>query len=289
MRVFGVGVRNNFVLLKSGVGLAVVQQILSEAADRVEVVAVEFDGVFVGLNGVLVLLLLLVGVTERRVELGGAGNIGNRTQDLRGAGGVAEFVVQVRQGRNRFLGTGLEADSGFEFVFRFLQIVIQAVQASEKQVVVHAVGPQFHDLLVLLDGEFQNALRAVASLHIAERAEVNPAQQAAGFQVVGIALDDLLGFDHRIANPSGLGVELGEARGKVLGGWVGVDCETVFLDRFIGQLAAPVAGYLLLVHVGEGEVIVGGGSVRPLAGSGAWSARGSRGVRRVSGLLLGRK
>jgi hypothetical protein len=51
-----------------------------------------------------------------------------------------------------------------------LQIVVQAIQAPEKQVVIHAVRLQADDLLVLIDRQFQHTLRAAAGLHVAERA-----------------------------------------------------------------------------------------------------------------------
>jgi hypothetical protein len=154
-----------------------------------------------------------------------------------------------------------------------LQIVVQAVQAPEKQVVVHAVGLQADDLLILLDRQFQNALGTAARLHVAERAQINPSQQAAGFKIVGIALDDVLRLDHGVANAAGLGIELGESGGQVRGSRIGINGGAVFLDRLIRQFAAAVRGHLFLVHVREGKVVVGGGAVGRLALGAADCAR----------------
>ena len=72
--------------------------------------------------------------------------------------------------------------------------------------VVHTVGLQFDDLLVLLDGQFQDTLRSVAGLHVAERAQVDTSEQASGFEIVGIALENILGFDDGVANAAGAGI-----------------------------------------------------------------------------------
>src|SRR5208282_74220 len=111
-------------------------------------------------------------------------------------------------------------------------------------------------------------------------------QQAAGLEIVGIALDDVLRLDHGVANAAGLGVEFGETRGQVRRGRVRINGGAVFLNRFIRQFAAAVRGHLFLVHVREGEVVVGGGAVWCLALGGGLRAGGSRGIPGASGLIL---
>ncbi len=61
--VLGIGVRNDLVLLEGGIGLAVIHQVLGQAADCGQIVAIELNRLTVGIDGVLILLLLLVGVT----------------------------------------------------------------------------------------------------------------------------------------------------------------------------------------------------------------------------------
>jgi len=178
-------------------------------------------------------------------------------------------------------GTGLKPDRGLELVFRFLEVVVEAVQAAQEQMVVHAIGLQFDNLLVLFDGQFQNTLRPVARLHVAQRAQIDSSEQAAGFEIIGIALENVLGFDDRVADTAGSRVKFGQAGGQVLGRGIGLNSETVFLDRLVSQFAASVGRNLLLVHMREGKVIIGGGSVGCLTV--AWHGRW---IGRFSGLVL---
>ncbi len=153
--------------------------------------------------------------------------------------------------------------------------------------VVHAVGLQANDLLILLDRQLQHAFGTAARLHVSERAQIDPSQQAAGFEIIGILFDDVLRLNHGVANSPCLGIQLGQTRGQVRGGWIRIDGGAVFLNSFIGQLAAAVSGHLFLIHVREGEVVVGGGAVRTLALGSGLRASGSWGISGASRLVLG--
>ena len=85
LRVFRIRIRDHFVLFESGIGLAVAEQVLRQAANGIEIVAIEFNRMPVGFDGFLVLLLLLVGVAERGIELGRASVVRHRTQHFGGA------------------------------------------------------------------------------------------------------------------------------------------------------------------------------------------------------------
>ena len=101
--------------------------------------------------------------------------------------------------------------------------------------ILHIVRLDFDNLLVLLNRQLQDVLRAVvAGLHVTERPQVNAAQQLAGFKVIGITFDYVLRFEHRVANAARLGVKLRQSRGQVLRCGIGVDRLAVFLDGFIG-------------------------------------------------------
>ena len=63
------------------------------------------------------------------------------------------------------------------------------------------------DRLILLNGQLQHFLRLASGLRVAQRTQINPAQQLARLQVLGIALDDVLGLGHCIANATGAGIE----------------------------------------------------------------------------------
>ena len=86
-----------------------------------------------------------------------------------------------------------------EFVFCFLQIAVQAVEAAEKQMIVDAIGIDLDDLLVLIDGKLENVVGAVAAGHVAEGTQINAAEQLVCFQILGIALDDVLRFEDGVA------------------------------------------------------------------------------------------
>jgi len=62
---------------------------LRQAANGIEIVAIQRDGFAISINGLLVILLLLVGVTEDRVEPGRTGGIWNLAQNISGASRVA--------------------------------------------------------------------------------------------------------------------------------------------------------------------------------------------------------
>ena len=170
-----------------------------------------------------------------------------------------------------------------------MQIVVEAVKTPEKQVVVHAVGLQPHDLLILLDRQFQDALGAAARLHVAERTQIDSSEQASSFQIVGTLLDDVLRLDHGVANAARFGVKLSQSGGQIRGRRIGVDGGAIFLDRLIQQFAAAVSRPLFLVHMREGKVIVGCGAVGSFVlGDGRLLSSRSRGIRNMSGLVLGK-
>jgi hypothetical protein len=95
-------------------------------------------------------------------------------------------------------------------------------------------------------------------------------------------LDDVLRLDHGVANAPRLGIKLGQARGQVRGGRVRINGGAVFLNRFSRQFAAPVSRHLFLVHVREGEMVVGGGAVGRFALGNGLGASGSRRIRGAS-------
>ena len=66
--------------------------------------------------------------------------------------GVAFLAIKQGQCRDRFFRIRVELNRGLEFVFRFLQIVVETVKPAEKQVIVNVVGFDFDDSFVLLDG-----------------------------------------------------------------------------------------------------------------------------------------
>ena len=144
--------------------------------------------------------------------------------------------------------------------------------------VLHALGIELDDLLILLDRKLQHLLRLRARLHVAERAQINTAQQTTRFQVVAVALQDVLGFQHGVANAAGLGVEFRQAGVQVVGSRIVLDGQPVLFNRLVGIVGAAVHGHHLLVHVRHREVVIGCCLVRLLGGS-RMRSRGRRGHR----------
>ena len=199
---------------------------------------------------------------------------------------VAFVAVQQGESGDGFFGVGIELDRDLEFGFRLLQIVVQAIEAAEEKVVINITGFDLDDLFILLDGQLEDVVRAIAAArHIAEGAQINSAEQLVSFEIVGVAFDDVLGFEHGVADASRLDVELGEAGGEEFGRRVGLDSEAILFHGFVGQLAAAVSGDLLFVQVSEGVVVVSGGMVhfarRSLSrfglGGGGWTGLRGRG------------
>ena len=116
------------------------------------------------------MLLLLVGIAERRVHLGGTAGVGNGAQRLHRPGSIAFFVVEVRQCGDGFFRVGLQLHRGLELALCLLQVVIQTVETAEQKMIVDIAGLDFDDLFILLNRQLQHAIRAaaaVAGLHIA--------------------------------------------------------------------------------------------------------------------------
>ena len=156
---------------------------------------------------------------------------------------------------------GSSLDGGLEFAFRLLQIIVQTVEAAEQQMIVDAVGVELHDLLVLVDGELQDVVGAGTAGHIAERAQINAAEQFVGFEILRIALDDVLRFPDGVGDAAGLYVKLGQAGGQKFRRGIGIDGQPIFLGGFGGQVAATVSRDHLFIHVRQGVMVVGRGAI----------------------------
>ena len=76
-------------------------------------------------------------------------------------------------------------------------------------------------------------------------------------EIVGIPLEDVLRLKHRVADASSLGIKLGQAGRQVLGPRVSLNGSPIFLNGFVGQIAATIYRYLFLVHMSQGVVVIG--------------------------------
>ncbi len=210
LRVLRVGIFDHQILFERRIGLIVVQQVLRQPAQRVHVFAVHLHGVGVGADCVFVILLLLIGEPERPPDLRGARRLGDRIERFHRPFGVALFVVQVGEIDYRLFGIGVGLTGGLELDFRLQQVFVERIEPAQQQVVLGVFRLEFDDGFVLLDGQAQHLIGLAAGALIAQRAQVNAAQQLARFKIVRVALDDILGLNHRVADSSGAHVEFGQ-------------------------------------------------------------------------------
>ncbi len=69
LRIFRIRVRDHFVLFERGIGPGHRSAGSAPGANSVEIVAVHFNGMAIGFDRVLILFLLFVGISERRIKL----------------------------------------------------------------------------------------------------------------------------------------------------------------------------------------------------------------------------
>ena len=176
--------------------------------------------------------------------------------------GIAFVGVEDRQSRNGFLGVRVYLDRDLEFALGFLQVVVQAIEAAEQKMVVHTVGLDLHDLLILLDGQLQHVVGTAAAGHVTEGSQVNATQEFMRLEIGGVALDDVLGFDDGVADATGLDVKLGQAGSEELGRRVGFNGQAIFFHGLVGQLTAAINRDLFFIHVRDRVMVVGSGAIQ---------------------------
>ena len=176
-------------------------------------------------------------------------------------GRVPFIGVEHRQRGHGLFRGGIEFDGGLEFAFCLLKIVVQAVEAAEQQVIVDAVGIELRNLLVLVDGQLQNIVGAGTAGHVSEGAQINAAEKLVGFEILGIALDDVLRFLNSVGDAAGLYVELSQGGSQELRRGVGFDGEAVFFGGLGGEVAAAVSRDHLFIHVRHRVMVVSSGLV----------------------------
>ena len=215
----------------------------------------------VGLNGLLVILLLVPSLAHGGIELCRACCFGHRTERFRCLGGIALLVIEHGERGNGLFGIRRQLDCYFFFFFRLLHLAIGVIKPAEHDVIVRTRRVELYDFLVLLNSQLQNVVRGVASLHVAERAQINVPEQFVRFQVLRVALQNFLRLGDGVTDASGPRINFRQCRGQVLRSRIGVNRQAVLLNGFADQVAAPIDRHLFLIHVGHREVIVGGGFI----------------------------
>ncbi len=149
-----------------------------------------------------------------------------------------------------------------ELLFRVRRVMGQRVELAEQQAAFDIVALQLHNLGVFGDGELQNLLRRAAILNIAQRLQVDTAQQLVGFEIVGLGLEYFLGRQHGIPHPAGAQIELRQAVVEVFRAGIGVQRQLVFFNRARGVLGPAIISGHILVHVRQAEVVVSRRAIR---------------------------
>jgi hypothetical protein len=144
-------------------------------------------------------------------------------------------------------------------------------------VIVNFLGLDLHNLFVLLYGQLEHVVGTVAAArHVAQRPQINPAQQFVSLQIVRIAFENVLSLQHGVSNATSLHVQLGQSGSEELRRRISLDGQPVLFHGPIRQLTTAVNRNLLFVHMRERVVVIRGSAIR--------FARGSLGIR---GLLCG--
>ena len=120
-----------------------------------------------------------------------------------------------------------------------------------------------HDFAVLLRRARQRIALSGSVAQIAQRADIDPRQQAPRGQVVGILGNDGLRFEHGVANALRLKVDFGEFFADLLAGGIERVRLLVKFDGPVGVFCVTGDFILLLIVVAEREIVIGLGAAYP--------------------------
>ncbi len=160
-----------------------------------------------------------------------------------------------------------------QHLFGFVRFVVQAVETRQPQGGFLIRRVQAMHLAVLRDGFAYHFRLHAGAVDIAEAAQVNARQQAVRGQIVGIALQDFIGFHHGVVHALGLPIHFRQALADDRGLWVNGVGLLVGLDGFAGQIVLAGQFILLLVNMPERQIVVSLCARRGLL-LGGWSRLG---------------
>ena len=111
---------------------------------------------------------------------------------------------------------GIDLARRRQLAFGLRALMVGGVQARQHQVIIGAVRLQFHNGLVLADGQFQHLGGNIALLPIAQRPQIDFRQQLVSIQIVRVLLHTLLRGHDGFADVPGLEIEVGQMAVEVL-------------------------------------------------------------------------
>ena len=159
-------------------------------------------------------------------------------------------------------------------LFGFHRIAGGAIQAAQRQPAFDILGIFGGDLLILFGGRAQHLFVDFALLRVADHAGINAAEDAAGIQVVGLMLQDLLSFGDGIFQPAALDVQIGQFFEQEAGPRIELQRLFVVIDGFADVFAAiSVYAGQFGVQVAHREIIVSRGLIDRLRGGRCGSAQ----------------
>ena len=127
--------------------------------------------------------------------------------------------------------------------------------------VINLVRLELYDLAELLDCELQHLGRLHSTLHVADRAQVDPAKQLAGIEIVGIALYDLLRLGDGVPDVSRFEIKLRKTCVQLFRAWIVLERKFIFVDGLAGVLRVSVNRDHFFIHVRQRVVVVSLGAI----------------------------
>ena len=240
------------------------EQLLGIRGLEIGIVPVQFECPAIGFRGALVVLHLVVGNGQCRQRPQAGAFLGNPLQQQAGVRVVAQVPVYHRQTGQRFFTIRIEFESLLICLLGSRGVGRQFLQPAEHQPVFEIVRSLLADLLVLLDGRAQHLLIHPLLLALADPGGVEPGQNPARVQVVGVPLQHILELGDRNPRLARLQIQVGQFLREVRRGGVFAHRQFVILDRLAEILAAPaVCRRQFRVHVPQRGVVV---SRRPAVG-----------------------
>ena len=244
-------------------------QRLAESAQMIQLGRIDFGGAAIGGFGFGEIFGLRVGVAEQIEEDGRRIATRHAFEQRNGFGRFAFVEQKLRELFDGGLIFGIGLQNAAQYFFGLVVLIAQAIKAREPERGFGVGRLETVDLFVLFDGAVGDFRLAAVGAHVAEAADVNAREQAARWDVVGIAFEDFLGFGDGVAFATRLPIHFGEAFADYRG--LGVERVGLFVELDGLRREVGLAGVLelLLVHVAHREVVVGLGAIGGFAfGSG---------------------
>src|SRR6185437_8092299 len=174
---------NILVSLLRGGELIIVHQILGQRALHIQVVGFQVERLFIGRDGALRILLLVVAGAQNILSLRRLVLVRQRAQHFDCAFGIALAGVQPGQIQRRVLRAGIDLLRRVKLRLGLCRVMREGVELAQDQVVLNVLWLKLNNFFKFVDGQLQNLGGRRALLIFSQRAQVYVAQQLVGVQV----------------------------------------------------------------------------------------------------------